>query len=106
MIFVWDFHLLNLSKSLGEHSQKLEMHLYSLAMFTKCLRQVKQVKVLKQDHEDLCWTLIVTYKLAAYCQYLFLVKYWSHCRKKSSYFLGVILRPVRYHQYAGCNFET
>ena len=52
MIFFQDFHLLNLSKSLGELSQKLEMHLYLLAKFTKCFRQVKQV--LKQDHEDLC----------------------------------------------------
>ena len=54
MIFVTDFNLLNLSKAVGEFGQKIEMHLYLLAKFTKCLRQVQQVKVLNEDHEDLC----------------------------------------------------
>ena len=27
---------------------------YLLAKFTKCFRQVQQVKVLNKDHEDLC----------------------------------------------------
>ena len=54
MIFVWDFHLLNLSKVLGELGQEIEMHLYLLAKFTKCFKQVQQVKVLNKGHEDLC----------------------------------------------------
>ena len=44
MILVQDFYLLNLSKTLDEQT---EMHLHLLAKFTKCLRQVQQVKVLK-----------------------------------------------------------
>ena len=54
MTFVQDFYLLNLSKALGDLGQKIEMHLYLLAKFTKCFRLVQQVKVLKRDHEDLC----------------------------------------------------
>ena len=69
MILVQGFYLLNLSKTLGELSQQIEMHLHFLAKFTKCFRQVQQVKVLKKnDNEDLCWTVIDTYKLAVYCQ--------------------------------------
>ena len=48
MTFVQDFYLLNLSKALGELGEKIEMHLYWLAKFTKCFRQVQQVKVLKK----------------------------------------------------------
>ena len=48
----------------------------------------------KKEFEDFCWTLIDTYKLAVYCQYLFLIIYWSHRRKKLSYFLRAILRLV------------
>ena len=99
MTFFWDFHLLNLSKALGEFGQKIEMHLHLEAKFTECFRQVQQVKVLKKDHEDLCWTLIDTYKLAVYCQNLFLVIYWSHCRKKLCHFLRVILCPGWNHPY-------
>ena len=55
MILVQDFYLLNLSKWLGEQT---EMHLHLLTKLTKCFRQVQQVKVLKKDHEDLCWTFI------------------------------------------------
>ena len=99
MIFVWDFHLLNLSKVLGELGQEIEMHLYLLAKFTKCFKQVQQVKVLNKGHEDLCWPLIDTYKLAVYRQYLYLVIYRSHRRKKLSHFLGVILHPGWNHQY-------
>ena len=54
MILVQDFYLLNLSKTLGELGQQIEMHLHLLAKFTKCFRQVQQVKVLKKDHDDLC----------------------------------------------------
>ena len=54
MIFVIDFHLLNLSKALGELGHKIELHFYLLAKFTKCFRQVQQVKVLHEDHEDFC----------------------------------------------------
>ena len=43
-----DFHLLNLSNALRELGQKIEMHLHLLAKFTKCFRQVQQVKVLKE----------------------------------------------------------
>ena len=60
MILVQEFYLLNLSKTLGELGQKIDMHLHFLAKFTKCLRQVQPVKSLKKDHEDLCWTLIDT----------------------------------------------
>ena len=102
MIFVWDFHLLNLSKVLGELGQEIEMHLYLLAKFTKCFKQVQQVKVLNKGHEDLCWPLIDTYKLAVYRQYLYLVIYRSHRRKKLSHFLGVILRPGWNHPYRHC----
>ena len=69
------------------------MHLYLLAKFTKCFRQGYQMKVLKKDHEDLCCTLMDTYKFAVYCQFLFLVKYWFCYSKKMSHFLRVILRP-------------
>ena len=75
------------------------MHLYLLAKFTKCFKQVQQVKVLNKGHEDLCWPLIDTYKLAVYRQYLYLVIYRSHRRKKLSHFLGVILRPGWNHPY-------
>ena len=71
MIFVQDFYLLNLSKSLGELGQQIQMHLHLLAKFTKCFRQVQQVKVLKKVQEEVRWTLIGTYKLVVYCQYLF-----------------------------------
>ena len=54
MIFFLDFHLLTLSNALCELGQKIELHLHLLAKFTKCFRQVQQVKVLKKDHEDLC----------------------------------------------------
>ena len=55
VILVQDFYLLNLSKTLGELGQQIEMHLHLLAKFTKCFRQVQQVKVLKKkDHEGLC----------------------------------------------------
>ena len=54
VILVQDFYLLNLSKALGELGQKIEIYLHLLAKFTKCFRQVQQVKVLKKDHEDLC----------------------------------------------------
>ena len=47
VIFVHDFYLLSLSKTLGELGQKIEMHLYLLAKFTKYFRQVQEVKVLK-----------------------------------------------------------
>ena len=42
------------------------MHLYFLAKFTKCFRQVKQVKVLKNYYGDLCGPLTDTYKLIVY----------------------------------------
>ena len=84
MIFVKDFHFLNLYKALGELGHKIEMHFYLLAKFTKYFRQVQQVKVLNKDYEDLYGPLIVTYKLAVYRQYLYLVKYRSHRRKKLS----------------------
>ena len=48
MILVQDFYLLNLSKTLGELGQQIEMHIHLLAKFTKCFRQVEQVKVLKK----------------------------------------------------------
>ena len=54
MIFVRDFHLLNLSKAPGELGQQLEMHFNLLAKFTKCFRQIQQVKFLNEDLEDLC----------------------------------------------------
>ena len=54
MILVQDFYLLNLSKTLAELGQQIEINLHLLAKFTKCFRQVQQVKVLKKDHEDLC----------------------------------------------------
>ena len=41
----FDFHLLNVSKTVGELGQK-KIQSYLLAKFTKCFRQVKQVKVL------------------------------------------------------------
>ena len=53
IIFFWDFHLLNLSKALGELGQTIEMYLHLLAMLTKCFRQVQQLKVFKKDREDL-----------------------------------------------------
>ena len=59
MILVQDFYLLNLSKTLGELGQRIEMHLHLLAKFTKCFRQVQQEKVL-------CWTLIDKYKLSIF----------------------------------------
>ena len=48
MTFFQDTYLLNLSKTLGELGQKIEMHLYFLAKFTKSFRQFQQVKVLKK----------------------------------------------------------
>ena len=48
MILVQDFYLLNLSKTFGELGQQIEMHLHLLAKFTKCFRQVQQVKVLNK----------------------------------------------------------
>ena len=93
VILIQDFYLLNLSKIPGKLGQQIWINFNLLAKFTKCFRQVQQVKVLNKDHEDLCWTLIDTYKLAVYCQYLFLVKYWSHHRKKYWNFLRVILNP-------------
>ena len=39
MAFVWDFHLLILSKVLGELGHEIEMHLYLLAKFTKSLNK-------------------------------------------------------------------
>ena len=60
---------------------KNKMHSYLLAKFTKCFRQVQQVKVLNKDQEDLCWRFIDKYKLAVYHQYSYLVKYWSRRRK-------------------------
>ena len=39
------------------------MNLNFFAKFTRCFRQVQQVKVPKKNHEDLCWPLIDTYKL-------------------------------------------
>ena len=48
MIFVWDFHLLNLSKLLGELGQEIERIFYRLAKFTKDLRQVQRVKVINK----------------------------------------------------------
>ena len=51
MSFVWDIHLLNLSKVLGELGQVIEMYLYLLA---KCFKQVQQLKELNKGHEDLC----------------------------------------------------
>ena len=47
MILVQDSYLLNLSKTLGELGQQIEMHLHLLAKFTKCFRQVQQVHALK-----------------------------------------------------------
>ena len=46
MILFQDFYLLNLSKTLGELGQQIEMHLHLLAMFTKYFRQVEQVHAL------------------------------------------------------------
>ena len=54
MILVQDFYLMNLSKTLGELGQQIEMHLHVLVKFTKCFRQVQQLNVLTKDHEDLC----------------------------------------------------
>ena len=51
-------------------------------MFTKRFRQVRQVQALNKNDEDLCWSLSDGYKLAATCQYLYLVKYKSSSRKK------------------------
>ena len=48
MILVQDFYLLNLSKTFGEYGQQIEIHLHLLAKFTKCFRQVQQLKVLKK----------------------------------------------------------
>ena len=53
-LFFWDFSFLNLSKAVGELGLKIDMHLHLLAKFTKCFKQVEQVKVLKKDNEDLC----------------------------------------------------
>ena len=63
MIFFLDFHL---SKTFSELGQQMYMHLYFLVKFTKCFRQVKQVKVLKNDFGDLYWPLNDAYKLIVY----------------------------------------
>ena len=46
--FYVSFHLLSLSKALGELGQKIEIHLHWLAKFTKCFRQVQKEKVFKK----------------------------------------------------------
>ena len=51
VIFVQDFYLLNLSKTLGELGQQIEMHLDLLAKFTKCFKQVQKVKVLNKGQD-------------------------------------------------------
>ena len=54
VILVQDFYFLNLSKKLGELGQQILMHYNFFAKFTKCFRQVQQVKVLNKGHKDLC----------------------------------------------------
>ena len=46
--------LVKLVQALCELGPKKVLHLYVLANFTKCFRQVQQVEVLKKDHENLC----------------------------------------------------